>query len=183
MILFFLAFIFNYNFPKFFDQYNTIIYHSVGRITYSIIYSLTGYFLGSIDILKRFKRIVNFKILFTYPFVFYIIKEYKIFYKYSPKLWFIVIDISIIILFLAFGLLPFDYIKSKKIIFLIKNITSFTGGIYYLHCFVYNLFSDFMPIIKFRGILTCFIIYILCYIICCFFSNIFKKSKLKYLFI
>ena len=75
-------------------------------------------------------------------------------------------------LFIIFLILPFDNINSEKIKFIIKNITNFTGGVYYLH-----------RKIKLITIFSCVIIYIICYFICSIGIKIFGKTKLKYLFI
>ena len=36
-------------------------------------------------------------------------------------------------LFILFGLIPLDKIKNNIIIFIIRQLTSYTGGIYYLY--------------------------------------------------
>ena len=83
-------------------------------------------------------------------------------------------------LFIIFLILPFDKINSEKIKFIIKNITKFTGGVYYLHTKIKLILM--ILLIK-RTIFSCVIIYIICYFICNMGIIIFGKTKLKYLFI
>ena len=83
-------------------------------------------------------------------------------------------------LFIIFLILPFDNINSEKIKFIIKNITNFTGGVYYLHRKIKLIIMSLL--IK-RTIFSCVIIYIICYFICSIGIKIFGKTKLKYLFI
>ena len=45
-------------------------------------------------------------------------------------------NIASICLFISFSLIPFDKLKNKYIIYTIKQITRFTGGIYYYHVMV-----------------------------------------------
>ena len=87
---------------------------------------------------------------------------------------------SSLLLFIGFYLLPFEYTYSW-IQLLIKQITSYTNGIYCLQ-------GKIIAFVRFRidksgTFKTSVITYILLYAICFFGANLFKKCKLKYLFI
>ena len=87
-------------------------------------------------------------------------------------------------IFIIFSLIPIEKIKNKIIINSIKKITSYTGGIYYMH---YLIGSG--PIIKkivkpIEGtIISCILIYLISYFISHFGLKICGKSKFKYMFI
>ena len=85
-------------------------------------------------------------------------------------------------LILIFALIPFEELN-LSIYNLIKQMTSYTGGIYYIHVYLNNLLKNYISFKYNPGtIFTCIIHYFLCYFICFFGSKIFKNSILKYLF-
>lgn len=168
---------------KIFSIYNKNIFHSVGRLSYSIIYSITGFFLGSFNLLSIIKQKHKMIILLFFPFLVYIFREHKKIILIAPKIYFIIMDIIIIFLFIFFSSIHLDSFMNINFINIIKRITSFTGGIYYLHLFIFDIFSSFNNSISNRDVKSCILIYFICYLICFIFSNIFKQSRLKYLFI
>ena len=173
----------NYD-SKIFSIYDITISQSVGRLSYSIIYSITGLFLGSRDLLGRINKNYKFKILLFYPIFIYILKIYnKVLFQIFPKFRCLIIDIYIVVLFILFGSIPFGSMLNIKSINLIRNITSYTGGVYYIHIFIIKLLSRISQVIRDKNIKSCLIVYIICYLICVIFSKIFKQSKFKYLFI
>ena len=167
---------------KIFSLYNISISHSVGRLSYSIIYSLTGFFLGSFNLLRKIKQKNKIKILLFSPILLYILKEYKRLAHNFNKIHFLIIDIIITCLFLFFSSIHLDSIMNINFIMIVKKITSFTGCVYYIHIFIFNMFYSITALIRNQDLKACIIIYIICYLIGFIFSNIFKKSKLKYLF-
>ena len=182
IILFSIYFNFKGIDKKIFSEYNMRISHSVGRLSYSIIYSLTGYFLGSFNLLGIIKQRHKKRILLLSPFFFFILKEHRKLINFFHKFHFIVLDILITFLFLFFISFHLDSIISIKFMMIVKRITSFTGGVYYLHIFIFDIFHPFACLISNRDVKSCITIYIICYVICLIFSNIFKKSIIKYLF-
>ena len=159
-----------------------IITHSVGRLSYSVIYSMTGYFLGSFNLLGIIKQSHKKAILLLSPLLFFILKEHKKLINFFHKFHFLVLDILITFLFLFFISFHLESIISIKFMMIVKRITSFTGGIYYLHTFIFDIFHPFACLISNRDVKSCIIIYIICYIICLIFSTVFKESIIKYLF-
>ena len=88
-----------------------------------------------------------------------------------------------IFLFLIFASIPFDKLKFN-IFTLIKQISRYTGGIYYIHLLIYSLLKQYISFIISSGnIFMCIILYFLCYFICFIGSKLCKHNILKYLFI
>lgn len=165
-----------------FNSYKLSVIHSVARISFSIIYSITGLFLGSIHILEKINNHYQFIILLFSPFFIYAFNIYKKLNEYFPNYKSLFIDILIIILFIIFGLLPLKRIFKKNLFFLFRALTSFTAGVYYMHLYIYKIIIRFYRI-TYISWKVCIVIYLSCYLISLIFSNVFKKSSLKYLFI
>ena len=163
------------------SKYNYLI-GSIAPLLISYLYSLTGFFLGSRFIIKKLrnKRYIIFILIF--PEII-LINKFKKLNNISKTFEPIIIDIIIIFLFIFFALIPFETIKSKIINKIIKQLTSYTGGIYYIHVGVYIIFSKYFKILAFGNFKSCIINYLFCYFICLIGSFIFKKNKLKYLFL
>ena len=64
-----------------------------------------------------------------------------------------------------------------------SQITSYTGGVYYIHAYINSLLNNYTwsNIIS-KNIYKCVKHYFLCYFICFIGSQLFKKNSLKYLF-
>lgn len=90
-------------------------------------------------------------------------------------------NIASICLFISFSLIPLDKLKNKYIIYTIKQITSYTGGIYYYHPMVGMILEKFTGLNNGR-MFFCFVIYVNTYIICLIGTKIFRNNKIKYLF-
>jgi hypothetical protein len=103
-------------------------------------------------------------------------------YEKAKKFYFLkyLLSISLIILF---GNLPFNKLKIENIV---RQISSHTGGIYYIHININSLINEYIIFkynIKKGTIIICIVNYIICYMLCFIGFRIFKKNKLKYLFI
>ena len=162
----------------FFQKYNMIVAFSTKRMPFSYIYSLTGFSIFSLNI---YDKISTHKIIIIYIFfmIYFLYKQLQPYYYFS-------ILINILLssyIFVTFLLLPFEKIKNKKFISFIKQITSFTSGIYYLHTKVKDLLINYILKKKSLTLVQCFINYLFCYFICFIFSKIFRNYFLKYLFI
>jgi len=184
IIILFFSIVFNYKGynQKIFSLYNITIYHSIGRLSIYYIYAIIGFFLGSYNILGKL-QIYKFKINLFFPIFLYLFKEHKKIYQLLPKGLFLINCIFIIGLFISFGCIPFDCIFNKKLSFWINKLTGFTGGIYYIHFFIYECCKRFSIVMRKTNLKACIIVYLLSYLINLFFYNIFQKTKIKYLFI
>ena len=80
-------------------------------------------------------------------------------------------------------MLPFDVKNNEKKDFIIKHMTNYTGGIYYLHTKINNILSSKLLIMKNKTFIGCILNYLLCYSICFLGIKTLRKTQLKYLFI
>ncbi len=156
-------------------KYKSIYSTSIFDLFYRNIYMFSGFFFGSIDLYQS---------KFTTKIKFIIISLISIFIiQNKSKFYYIYIQFIINILFIFLSFLPFDSIKRRNIILVIKQITSYTGGIYYLHMQVrFNILKNSF-LIKKADFISCINNYLICYSFCFIGSKIFKNTKLKYLFI
>lgn len=160
------------------ENYTQIIKKSIGDLFYKNIYMYTGFIFGSLAIIDR-KFNIKF-IIILISVISMLILKILITKKNIDNIF---IQLSISIIFISSSFLPFYLIKNNNIIFIIKQITSFTGGIYYIHWEIkYRTLKKFFLIKKYNFV-SCIIIYLISYIFCFFFFKIFKNTKLKYLFI
>lgn len=93
------------------------------------------------------------------------------------------ITIGSINFFTLFGLIPFYNFNNAKFISILKYITNYTGGIYYLHTFILFFLDKIFKSVRKRTFFGVFIIYINVYFLCFIGHKILKNSKMKYLFI
>ena len=163
---------------KIFLNFNWLWYYSIRPLAYTYILMTIGSYLSSIKIIEKSNANQKYSIIFCLILLILLIIFYKIIRKYLFLLY--LFSISLIILF---SILPFSKLKFTANI---KQISSYTGGIYYTHVLVYSLIKKYV-IIKYNivegTIIICIINYLLCFIICFIGFKIFKKNKLKYLFI
>lgn len=158
---------------------NIIPRQSIKPIPRNLIYSITGFFLGSANILENAFPSRGKLLLFIIPIFILLIYYQNLIKKF---LYVVNIDIIIVNLLIIFGLFPFDKIKDSKIITIIKLMTSYTGGIYYLHKEIRSLFKNYFVIIKNQYLSGCFLIYFISYCVCIIGTKLFSKTNLIYLF-
>ena len=182
--LFLMEFILEYsgNNDKFFELFNEDIKRSVGRILKMMVIALAGFLLSSIKMLNFLK---NHKIksicfiLSSFTLIIYLNLFYSNFYFLEG----IYLILGSIFLMIPFAFLPLNKITNMKIIFLIKQWTSYTAGIYYLHIKVHKYFGKNLIIMRDGTLMGCAFNYLICYSICFFGMKIFRRTKFKYLFI
>ena len=147
-----------------------------------IIFAITGFFLSSIKLLNHLKY-HKIKSIFLSIASFVIIIFLKIYFSNYYFLEGIFLILGSIPLLIVFALLPIDHITNMTAIFLIKQSTSYTAGVYYLHVKVLRYFEDSIDIFKDGELRGCALNYLICYSICFVGMKLFGKTKLKYLFI
>ena len=178
-----LSYIFiNSQYGKIFFNYYKYVpgFISIYRIPNMILYSFTGFFISSIDIIRKLYKYRFVVLIVSAIFIFINIYKYninKIIFYYRP----IIIDLVILNSFVFFSLIPLDKINNHIIYYILNQITNYTGGVYYLHITVGNIYKQYINIKK-MNIKKCILVYLICYVICLINSNIFRKSKIKYLF-
>ena len=140
--------------------------------------SCLGIIFASSNLMIFFKSNLKSSLFLSYLFIYFIFK-YNTFVDIGGYngIKYIFSSISF---FVAFYLLPLEkiYILFQKII---KQITSYTNGIYCLHARMINLVKVYIH--HKRDFKFCIIIYLLSYLISFIGIKIFGRYKLKYLFI
>lgn len=170
MILF-ISFSNKYN--QLLDEYNDIIIFPLRPITFTYIHSLFGFFLSSIRIIEKKKITLKYLLFISILLLINNIIFIEIIFK----------NLFSVFLILFFALLPQEKLK-KNICTFIKKISSYTGGIYYIHIYINSLLKNYVSQKFISGnIFMCIIHYFLCYFICLMGSKLFKNNILKFLFI
>ena len=156
---------------------------TLGRFMVSVPYTCTGFTLASFKILNA---IQNYKIqtLFFSIYIFYSLEKYPIFFELIDENSYtgILYNVRAICLIFIFSLFPSDKISNIKIKKILRYITNYTAGVYYLHTPIIKYFKFFIDPIKKGNIFGLFIIYLICYFICFVGILLFGKTKLKNLF-
>lgn len=180
-ILYIIIFIYDYlGYNNYiFLNYSLYVNHSIKPIFKSLFYSLSGYFLGSINILNKFKKYrILVMIIILFAFIYFKNNIMKV--KIIPFVF--KIDLVCVNIFIIFGMIPFDKLN-QNIQFIINKISFYTGGVYYLHVKTSHFLKSYFNLLKFKDLKGCIIIYFITYFICFLGSIIFRKSKFRYLFI
>lgn len=155
---------------------------NLGEIVEMMPFAINGIICSENNIIYKCIRFRE-KTLIICTFIIYIIFYNELFIKPKGFLYpGIMLNFGAFILFCLFGTFPFELIKNKKIIFIIKLLTSFTGGIYYLHMIIFRYLKNQIKYIIKRSYKGCIIIYFLCFFICFIGNKLTIKSKLKFLF-
>ena len=156
---------------------------TLGKFFESVPFASTGFTLGSFNILNI---IQNYKIqtLFFCIYLFYSLDKYSIItdLKYANSYSGLLYNVRAVCLVFIFSLFPSNKITNKSIEKIIKYITNYTAGVYYLHPTIITYLKNIINPIKNRSLLGIFIIYLICYLICFIGMQIFGKTKIKYLF-
>ena len=112
------------------NQFNNApVRHSIGPIPRSIIFSFTGFFLASINVINKYYKFRIITIL-LFSSILFIILYYDLFHRVRLFYQRIILDLAAISVFSTFSMIPFDKINNKFIFLILKIITSHTGGVY-----------------------------------------------------
>lgn len=180
-ILFYLLEYYLY-YSKFLSFFEKIISFPIEHITSSYLYSLTGFYLSSINFIEKLRiysiKIIFLCLLFIYFFIYCIIS-----FKFAPFISIIIIVLSSVSLLTLFILFPFSKLNNSLFGIIIKQLAKYSGGIYYIHVEVGKYLYFFSKENRLRTIYACIINYIICNIICIIGLKIFRKSSLSYLFL
>ena len=167
-----------------FSSYKKIFLKNFGSLIELMPVAIIGCIFSSINLLSKIKNFsINFILFLIYTMI--ILFKFDIFknkpgFRYSNVL----LDIfGAINLFLLFGSLSFESIKNEKYIQTIRNITRFTGGIYYIHGIFRDYLRKYTIFFAKCSYLSSVYIYIICYLFCFVGNKIFINNKIKYLFI
>ena len=180
-ILLIVAYLFQYSYLNFliFKKYSFVIQYSLGNILELLPFAVIGVTLCYLDIVTRLKKYKVLTIFFIGVILFFIL-EFNIFAQIKG-FWFpgILLNIGGICIFILFSLFSF---QDRKLIFLLKIITKFTGGIYYIHMIFYYFLIQKLLFIQKRTIHGSIFIYIISYFTCYLGNKLSFKTKLNLLF-
>ena len=145
-------------------------------------FASTGFTLASLNIinilLKQKIKTFIFSLL-----IFYSVEKYSVFSPINGIAYSgIKLNIKSLCVIFIFSLFPSDKIKNIVIENILKYITSYTAGIFYLHVTVSFYFQEIFKPIKDGSLTGLIIIYLICYIICFIGMKIFGKTTMKNLF-
>ena len=180
-VLLIIAYIFQYSY------WNLLIFKdnlyaiklSLGIILELLPFSVTGITLRYLDIITKLIKIKGLTIFYIGAIIFLILK-FEVFTRIEGFYYAgILLNIGGTCTFILFSLFTF---QNKKLIFLLKIITKFTGGIYYIHLICYFLLKKKFFFIKNMTFHGSIFIYIISYIICYYGNKLTYKTKLKFLF-
>ena len=143
--------------------------------------AITGLTLAHLNILTIFNN-HRIKFMFYFISILLFIYNYNVFGEFKGFFYSgIKNNIASICLFISFSLIPFDKLKNEYVIYTIKQITRYTGGIYYYHSMVGMVLGKISWLNK-KRFSFCFIIYVTSYILCLLGTKISRNNKIKYLF-
>ena len=131
----------NYAKIHFFNKFKKVpVGHSIQPIFYYFNFAFSGYYFGSVNILNKLykNRILFFIISSVIIFAFF-----KNYFTYFKKIHFffkpLIQNTFILNIFIFSALIPFDKIRNKNLMVILNKLTSYTGGVYYLHVAIANL--------------------------------------------
>lgn len=167
---------------QFYENLRTEQKECLGRFAEVIPYTVVGFTIASLGIIKKLK---NYKIkTFIFSVIIYIfIEKYSVFSNVEGIAYSgIKLNICSICVIFVFSLFPSEKITIPLIQFILKYITNFTAGIFYLHWSIIMYLKSYISIIKNGSLSGIVFIYLICYFISFFGMKIFGKTKLKHLF-
>ena len=162
--------------------YHTHKYHALSRVQEIFPFAVTGFTLSS---LKIFKILDNYKmntIIFCI-IIFYIVRIYKIFANFFGVAYNgIKLNVASVCIIIIVSFFPMKNIKHKYLVVLLKYLTNYSAGIFYLHQVAQFYSSRFFDDIRKGNFIGIILIYFICYLISVSGASIFKNSMAKNLF-
>lgn len=181
-ILLIVAYIFQYSYLNIFifEKYINAIRFPLGTIVELLPFAVAGItlcYLGIISKLKKFKKLV----IFFIGVIIFLIVQFDIFVEIRGFIYTgIFFNVGGVCIFILFSLFSFQ--NRKKIISILKIITKFTGGIYYIHLIFFTFLMEKFTFIQQKTFHGSILIYIISYITCYLGNKLLSKTKLNLLF-
>ena len=169
----------NYNI---FSKYGYYKQYSFGRFSEIIPYCIIGFVIPSLNLLIILRKYRIYSIFFLLLILLFSLK-YKVFIFINGFMYQgieLVVKSSLVFLFVL--LIPYEKITNKYIINIIKIVTSYTSGIYFLHTNVQRFMKECIKLIKNGTLSGSIIIYIISYFISLIGTKIVGKNKFSCLF-
>ena len=146
-----------------------------------IPFAITGFTLSSLkalNICEKFK-INSFLICLI---IYNLLQDYEIFANlFGVAYSGIKLNVISICVIIIFSLFPLNN-KPKNLIKILKYITNYSGGIFYLHQVIHFYFKYILLDIQRGTFIGVIMIYFISYCICVLGTSIFKTTKAKNLF-
>ena len=179
-ILLIISYIFQYNYWNLLSnkKYPRTI-ASLGVIFELLPFSVIGITIGYLDIIEKLNKFKGLVIFFIGIIIYFILK-FDIFVRIKGILYpGIMMNIGGICIFILFSLFSF---QNRILILILKIITKFTGGIYYIHMICFHFLKQKVNFINCLTLHGSLVIYISSYIVCFFGNNLSFNKKIKLLF-
>lgn len=179
----FLAYFLQYsnNNYYFFRYYNFERKYIFGRLLEINQYSISGFIIAYYKVINKLKK-YRIKTMYLCFIIFYLVYKYNIFR--NPKGFgyqSLKVHVLSICLFIFFSIIS-NYFLSNYLIVIIKQMSKFTAGIYYIHIPLKHYFKYIFLPVRSRTIVGSLFIYITSYLICLIGTKMLIKTKLKNLF-
>lgn len=147
-----------------------------------IPFAVTGFTLSSLNITNIVEK-YKIKTFFICLIIYNLIQEYQIFTLFFGVAYNgIKLNVASVCLIIIFSLFHFKKIENKYLIYFLKYMTNYSGGIFYLHQAVHCFFQYILKDINKGSFFGIIMIYFICHLICISGSLIFKNTKAKNLF-
>ena len=153
---------------------------TLGALTELTPLAIIGCILSSINFLVFLKNKLSLHHhIILYLFILFLFR-YTIFKLYFGFMYpnILLNILASIILFISFGTINLD--KFIVVLTIIKLISKFTGGIYYIHSILHLYLKKYILFFSKETYFSSVTIYIFCYLICYIGILLFKNNKLKY---
>ncbi len=138
---------------------------TLGRFLEMIPFSVVGFVIASNNILQLLRK-YKIKVFLVCIYIAYFLYYYNIFSTIKGSCYHgIKLYLISICLFISFSMFPSEIIKNKIIIKLIKQITNYTAGIYYLHVPIFLFIQKISLQFRNKKFECCIILYLICYLI------------------
>jgi len=154
----------------------------LGRFFEMIPYAVTGLTLASFKMFDYLNK-NRTKTLILSSLIFILVGKYEVFAKVKSVSYSgLKLNVRAVSLVFSFSVFPSEYIQSKKLINLIRQITNFTAGVFYLHYTVYIYSRNYFQFIRKGTFLGCVFIYLISYLISFYSSKLTGKTIFRNLF-
>ena len=158
------AYIFQYSYLNLiiFEKYINAIRFPLGTIFELLPFAATGITLCYLDIISKLKK-YKVLVIFFIGVIIFLILQFEIFVEIRGFIYTgIFFNVGGVCIFILFSLFSFQ--NRKIIISLLKIITKFTGGIYYIHLIFFTFLMEKFIFIEQKTFHGSIFIYIISYI-------------------
>lgn len=148
-----------------------------------IPFAVTGFTLNSLKVLKILENYKINTIIFSL-IIYNLVRDYEIFAHFFGVVYHgIKLNVSSVCIIMIFSIFPLKNIKNKYLADLLKYLTNYSAGIFYLHQVVHLYSNNFFYDIRKGNLLGIINIYFICYLISISGSFIFRNTIIKNLFV